>query len=69
MKWTTIVRDIISIAVGAFGLIHSQLTGTDNTELIITYTVLLGGPGVLQLFEMKKKPPGGSGGGSSQSPS
>jgi hypothetical protein len=64
MKWLVVVRDLISIAVGAFGLIHSQLTGQSSTELLAIYTVLLGYPGVLQMVELRKKPPkDGPGGG------
>lgn len=58
MKWLSVVRDLISIAVGAFGLIHSQLTGQSSTELLIVYTALLGYPGLFQIIELKKK--GGS---------
>lgn len=54
-KWLTILRDLISIMVGAFGLIHSQVTGMQSTELLIVYTALLGYPGLLQLFELKKR--------------
>ena len=52
-KWLTIVRDIVSLGVGAFGLIHSQLTGTTSMELVVVYAALLGVPGVLNLLEMK----------------
>ena len=58
MKWLSVIRDLISMAVGAFGLIHSQITGQSSTELLIVYTALLGYPGLFQIIELKKK--GGS---------
>jgi hypothetical protein len=50
VKWQLIVRDLISVSVGAFGLIHSQITGQVNMELVLAYIALLGYPGALQLL-------------------
>lgn len=59
-KWLNIVRDVISVLVGGFGLVHSQLTGSTNLELILIYAALLGVPGILNLVELKKSSSGRS---------
>jgi hypothetical protein len=53
MKWMVFARDLMSILVGAFGLIHSQLTGNVYPELLAIYTTLLGSPVVLRLLEKR----------------
>jgi hypothetical protein len=60
MKWPNIIRDMISITVGGFILIHSQLTGIFNLELILVAAALLGGPGIINLVELKKSSNGHS---------
>lgn len=55
MKWMVFARDLMSILVGAFGLIHSQLTGNVYPELLAIYTTLLGSPVVLRLLEKLEK--------------
>jgi hypothetical protein len=62
-KWLVITRDLISVLVGGFGLIHSQLTGQTNIELVVAYLALLGYPGAFQLIALRKS----SGGGQSSS--
>lgn len=49
----------MSILVGTFGLIHSQLTGMVYPELIPVYTALLGVPVIAKVIESRnsKKPP------------
>lgn len=53
MKWMVFARDLMSILVGTFGLIHSQLTGNIYPELLAIYTTLLGSPVVLRLLEKR----------------
>ncbi len=53
-KWLLIIRDLVSLAVGTFGLVHSQLTGITSPVLVAVYAALLGLPGVLNLVELKK---------------
>lgn len=57
-RWLTVVRDLVNIVVGAFGLIHSQLTGNTSLELIVVYAALLGVPGALALVERKSSTTG-----------
>lgn len=52
-KWMKIVRDLVSLAVGTFGLVYSQVTGQTSVELVVVYAALLGVPGVLNLMEIK----------------
>ncbi len=47
------LRDLMSILVGMFGLIHSQLTGMVYPELVIAYTALLGLPAGVALIEYR----------------
>lgn len=56
IRWLVIIRDIVNIVVGAFGMIYSQVTGNTRIELIIVYAALLGVPGVLNLVELKNSP-------------
>jgi len=55
MKWMVFARDLMSILVGTFGLIHSQLTGNVYPELLAIYTTLLGSPVILRLLEKLEK--------------
>ena len=66
-KWLTMIRDLISIGVGAFGLVHSQLTGRANSWLVLAYLALLGVPAAINLLELKKGSIDGSKKGSSSS--
>ncbi len=52
-KWLNIIRDLVSLAVGTFGLVYSQVTGQTSVELVVVYAALLGVPGVLNLLEIK----------------
>lgn len=49
------LRDLVSILVGMFGLIHSQLTGMVYPELVIAYTALLGLPAGVALMEYRRE--------------
>lgn len=51
-----IIRDLVSLSVGTFGLVHSQLTGTVSIPLIVVYAAALGIPGVLTALEMFREP-------------
>lgn len=61
-KLLVIIRDLISIVIGAGGLVHSQLTGQISPVLVPVYLLLLGYPGAFQLIEMKRRPKDGSDG-------
>lgn len=54
-RWLVLTRDLISIVIGAGGLIHSQLTGMVSPVLVPVYLFLLGYPGVFQLLELRSK--------------
>jgi hypothetical protein len=57
-RWKTIIRDLLQLAIGAFILIHEELTGIANTVLLIIGLVLLGSPSALWLVSMFiSKPP------------
>lgn len=59
MKWMVVVRDLIAILIGSFGLIHSQLTGNIYPELLAVYTALLGSPVAIRLLERRNGKNGG----------
>lgn len=53
-RWLTVIRDVLSMTVGAFGLIHAAVTKWDApAHLVTAYLVLLGVPGVLSLIELR----------------
>lgn len=50
MKAKELTRDILSLAIGTFGIIHQELTNRVSIELLVVYLVLLGFPAAANLF-------------------
>jgi uncharacterized membrane protein YuzA (DUF378 family) len=51
----TILRDLGCWAVGIFGVLHQELTGKVNAELLLVYLALLGIPGAVALLQLRGK--------------
>jgi hypothetical protein len=60
MKWMVVIRDLIAILIGAFGLVHSQVTGNIYPELLVIYTALIGSPLAIRLLEKRSGKTSGS---------
>lgn len=48
----TVLRDLGCIAVGVYGVLHQEVTGHVNGELLAVYTTLLGVPGAIGLAQL-----------------
>jgi len=55
VRWVNILRDLVCMGTGAFGLVYSQLTGVISPELVAAYVALLGVPGVVNLLELRRE--------------
>ena len=53
----TVVRDLTCLAVGVFGVIHQELSGRVNPELLVVYTALLGLPGAISVLQLVRGTP------------
>lgn len=49
-KWFVVLRDLLLLGVGIFGLLHQELTGQANPALLLVYTTILGIPGAANLI-------------------
>lgn len=56
-QWRSISQDLVSLALGAFILIHEELTGSANTALLIVALVLLGSPAAMALARLMENGP------------
>lgn len=43
--WATVLRDLLLLAIGSFGILHEELTGQASIPLLVVYTTLMGVPG------------------------
>lgn len=51
---TTVLRDLVSISLGSFGIIHQELTRNVSIELLVVYLILLGYPAAAGLFNIMR---------------
>jgi hypothetical protein len=58
--WISLLRDLVSIAVGAFLAIDAAITGRYSPELLVLAALLLGEPGVRNLWSMRSSMSGES---------
>lgn len=49
---TTLCRDVVSMGIGSFGIIHQELTRQVSIELLVVYLVLLGFPAAAGLMNL-----------------
>lgn len=54
-----LVRDLVTLALGAGGFIHSVLTGADWPAFLVS-AALMAGPGVVQLWLLRTQVGGSS---------
>lgn len=45
--WLTVVRDLVCLGVGVWGVIHEELSGHPNLGVLALYGVLMVAPGAL----------------------
>lgn len=50
----TVIRDVLCLAVGVFGILHQEITGSVQGELLLVYTALLGIPGAIGLLQLSR---------------
>ena len=48
----TLVRDLVLLAVGAFGIVHEELTATANPYLLSVYVLIVGAPAAAHLSRL-----------------
>lgn len=53
-KWLVVLRDLLLLAVGIFGLLHQEITGEANPWLLAVYTAILGVPGAANILSILK---------------
>ncbi len=51
---TTIFRDLLPLIIGAFGIVHQELTQDVNVELLTVYMALLGVPTATNVIVLLK---------------
>lgn len=51
---TTLLRDVVSILIGTFGIIHQELTRQVSIELLVVYLILLGFPAAAGIFNLMR---------------
>jgi hypothetical protein len=54
VRWVSILRDLLCMGTGTFGLVYSQVTGVISPELVAAYVTLLGVPGVVNLWALRR---------------
>jgi hypothetical protein len=55
---STVVRDLVLLAVGSFGVVHEELTGSASVPLLVVYTTMLGIPGAAGALWLTRAGPG-----------
>lgn len=59
-KWFIILRDLLLLGLGVFGILHQELTGNANALLLAVYTTLLGIPGAANLYAIVRSTSSGA---------
>ena len=57
MNWSkafAVVRDMLCLGLGIFGVAHQEITGHVSVDLLILYAVLLGTPGTIGLLNLAR---------------
>jgi hypothetical protein len=52
-----VVRDVICLAAGIFGILFQQITGQVNIQLLLVYLALVGTPGTIGLVQLVRGKP------------
>lgn len=52
-----VTRDLILLGIGTFGILHQEITGHVNLDLLTLYGVLVGAPGVVALTQLSRGKP------------
>jgi hypothetical protein len=47
-----VIRDLVLLAVGVFGIIHQEITGHVNLDLLVLYGALIGTPGAVGAVQL-----------------
>jgi hypothetical protein len=58
--WLTVLRDLLLLGVGIFGILYQLVTGKTDPALLVVFTTMLGIPGVanvLWLLKQSGEPP------------
>ena len=53
----TVTRDIISLGIGTFGIVHQEWTGHVSPALLAVYAAFLGLPGTISLLMLGRGKP------------
>lgn len=51
----TVLRDLVLLAIGSFGILYQLLTGHTDPMLLVVFTSMLGIPGVANAFWLLKQ--------------
>lgn len=52
-----VVRDLVLLGVGSWGIVYQQLQGVINVPLLAIYTVLVGVPGAAGVLKLLRNVP------------
>lgn len=63
--WFKVLRDLVCLAVGGWGVIHEELSGHPSPTVLAVYAVMMVSPGVLAAGWLARE---GTGGQSSPPP-
>lgn len=64
-----VIRDLVLLGVGSWGIVYQQLSGVINVPLLAIYTILVGVPGAAGVLKLLRNVPIEPGSPSSQPPS
>lgn len=52
-----VVRDLVLLGVGSWGIVYQQLSGLVNVPLLAIYTILVGVPGAAGVLKLLRTVP------------
>jgi len=50
------IRDLVLLGVGSFGILYQQLNGQVNVPLLALYTAMVGIPGAARVVQLALRP-------------
>jgi hypothetical protein len=50
----TVLRDLIPLGIGAWGIVHEEITGHFNPYALVLYGAMIGVPGLIRWAELVK---------------
>lgn len=52
--FVTVARDLVLLGIGTFGILHQEITGHVNLDLLVLYGVMVGVPGAAALVQVAR---------------